>query len=119
MPGPKTVPLYLRSRTGVPRPAQERRPEPRHFAVFPGIFGLGRGSTPINPHPTPHQKNAPRRTSAGRLRTHGTVRFRLVPVELQAQFKLANGVIGRANRFHAMPAEIMRGMFHVLFRPAK
>ena len=39
-------------------------------------------------------------------------------IELQADFQLANGFIGCAEGFDAVSAEVMSGVFHVLFRAA-
>ena len=39
----------------------------------------------------------------------------LVFVVLEADFELLKGFVGRSQRFHAMPAKIVRWVFHVLF----
>src|ERR1700741_4159351 len=44
---------------------------------------------------------------------------RLVLVEFQAEFELANGSIRRPDSLHAVSAEIMSSVLHVLFRVAQ
>jgi len=41
----------------------------------------------------------------------------LVLVVLQADFQLTDRLIRRFERFHAMPAKVMRGTLHMLLRP--
>src|SRR5580700_11005208 len=44
-------------------------------------------------------------------------RFCLFPVKLQAKLELADGCVRGLNCFHAVAAEIVGCVFHVLFRP--